>query len=424
MGKRRVSRQRKLWIAPSDLPRSRGGPFHEKLNGILEKSGFDERAEEVCAEFHAERLGRPELAPGNCFRMLLVGFFEGHDSERRIAWHVADSLSLRRFLALDLPEHSPDHSTLSKTRRRISLEAHLRVFGWVLERLREAGLLRGRRLGVDGTTLLANAPMRGIVRRESGKDYREFLEGLASASGLETPTAAELRAFDRRRRKKKTSNREWTQPVGPEARIVRTKCGRTRLSHEVEHAVDLESGAVAAVTVPPAGRGDTKTLAPTPREATANLEDAGSECGSPRAVVCDRGCHSNATMVRLQREAQRAVYGSRRRMRGANGKRLTRRRAELVERSFAHCHETGGMRRLHLRGRENIGKRLLIQVAGFNLSLPMRRQAEVSAERRPGAAFPLSCGSDAPLRPPYGLVGALPAPLGSETSHTPFEHPA
>lgn len=401
MGKRRRVRQPKLWVATADLPRSAGCPFYERLNRLLAEAGFDEYAEEVCAEFYAERLGRPGLAPGNYFRMLLVGFFEGHDSERRIAWQMADSLSLRRFLGLGLSERTPDHSTLSKTRRRISLEAHQAVFGWVLERLSAAQLLRGRRLGVDGTTLLANASMRGIVRRDSGEGYQEFLSGLAAASGQATPTAAELRAFDRKR-KKKTSNREWTHPVDPEARVAKTKCGRTRMAHKVEHTVDLESGALAAVVVQPADRGDTGTLESSVAAATRNLERAGSEYESPRAVVCDKGYHSNATMVGLrraglrsyvsepargrrrwqgQRAAQRAVYANRRRIRGANGRRLMRRRAELVERSFAHCYDSGAMRRLHLRGRENIGKRLLIQAAGFNLSLLMRHRHRVGKPR-------------------------------------------
>ncbi len=403
MGRRRVERQQKLWISPADLPRSPGCPFYVKLNEVLEEAGFDAYAEQVCAGFYAEGRGRPGLPPGNYFRMHLVGFFEGHDSERRIAWHIADSASLRRFLGLDLTERAPDHSTLSKTRKRISLEAHNEVFGWVLARLARAKLLRGRQLGVDGTTLLANAAMRGIVRRESGSNYREFLAGLAKASGERTPTAAELRAFDRKRKGRKTSNRDWTQPVDPEARIAKTKCGRTRLAHKVEHTVDLESGAVAAVVVQPADRGDTKTLASSVAAAKANLDRAGSECAPPRAVVCDKGYHSNATMVELKRsgmrsyvaepgrrgrrrwkgkrEAQKAVYGNRRRLRGANGKRLMRRRGELVERSFAHCYETGGMRRLHLRGRENIGKRLLIHAAGFNLSLLMRHRFKVGKPR-------------------------------------------
>ena len=401
MGQRRVGQQGLLWISPSQLPRSEGDPFYERLNRILEEAGFDAHVERVCAGFYAPVLGRPSLAPGHYFRLLLVGYFEGCDSERQIAWRLSDSLSLRRFLGFSLTDRCPDHSTLSKTRRRITAEAHGEVFVWVLKRLEEAGLLRARMVGIDGTTLLANASMRGIVRRDTGEGYRAFLRRLAEESGIETPSLEDLKRFDRKR-EKKTSNKEWTHPHDPEARVAKMKDGRTRMAHKVEHAVDMESGALAAVVVQPADEGDTATLEATLATAGKHLDRAGSAARRVRGLVCDKGYHSDATMVRLKRggvrsyvsepqrgrrrwrgkeEARRAVYANRRRIRGEHGKRLMRRRGELVERSFAHCYETGGMRQVYLRGRENIGKRLLIQAAGFNLGLLMRHHCRIGKPR-------------------------------------------
>ena len=435
MGKRKVAcRQGALWTATAKLPRGEGDPFYERLNCVLAKAGFDGYVEGVCKDFYAPRLGRPSLAPGNYFRLLLVGYFEGCDSERQIAWRLSDSLSLRRFLGLALTDRCPDHSTLSHTRRRISAEAHGEVFVWVLRRLEETGLLRGTKLGVDGTTLLANASMRGIVRRDTGEGYRAYLRRLAEESGMETPRLEDLQRFDRKR-KKKTSNEEWTHPSDADARVARTKDGRTRMAHKVEHAVDLESGALAGVKVHGADQGDTKTLAGTLEEAEARLEAAAVASPGARAVVCDKGYHSDGTMVAMKgagvrsyvseprrgrrrwkgtSDRRRAVYANRRRMRGAHGRRLMRRRGELVERSFAHVYDTGGMRRLYLRGRENIAKRLLIQAAGFNLGLLMRHDCGIGKPRSlQGAALTRFSAflvfAFAVFRPPDRLWGAVRA---------------
>lgn len=434
MGKRKdAHRQGVLWLSASQLPRSKGDPFYERLNKILAEAGFDRYAEEVCEEFYADRMGRPSLAPGNYFRLFLVGYFEGCESERQIAWRLSDSLSLRRFLGMDLTDSCPDHSTLSKTRRRISSDAHRKVFEWVLARLEEAGLLRGKSLGVDGTTLLANASMRNIVRRDTGASYQEHLRGLARESGEEDPGSEELRRFDRNRRKK-TSNREWEHRSDPDARIARTKDGRTRMAHKVEHAVDLKSGAVAGVKVHAADRGDTQTLEGTLDDTNANLATV-MEAPQTRAVVCDKGYHSDATMESLKQEgmrsyvaepqrgrrrwrgkeaARKAVYDNRRRIRGAHGRRLMRRRGELVERSFAQLYETGGMRRLHLRGRGNITKRLLIHAAGFNLGVLMRAAFGVGKPRSlQDSSWARSCACFVRVIRSLLLLGRLQAPLVS-----------
>jgi transposase len=388
------------------LPRTAAHPFYQQLNRLLEGQGFDPFAERECARFYAAKMGRPSLAPGMYFRLLLIGYFEGLDSERGIAWRAADSLALRSFLGLGFDQMPPDHSTISRTRRLIDVETHQAIFTWVLARLAEAGLLKGKTLGVDATTLEANAALRTIVRRDTGEGYQEFLTRLAKESGIRTPTREQLARLDRKRARK-GSNQEWVHPHDPDARITKMKDGRTHLGHKAEHAVDLETGAVVAVTLAPADAGDTATILETVPQAgehiaevagaTANHEEAAAQVDlkGPGNIVGDKGYHSNDTLVQLREwgvrsylsepqrgqrrwqddsEAQQAVYGNRRRIRGEHGKALLRRRGELLERSFAHAYETGGMRRVHLRGRRNILKRQLIHVAGFNLSLIMRQR--------------------------------------------------
>ena len=272
MGKRRPrGRQRSMWVASSDLPSSAGNPFYERLNRVLDEAGFDVFTEEQCAKFYADGVGRPSLAPGRYFRMLLLGYFEGLDSERAIAWRSADSLSLREFLDIALHEASPDHSTVSRTRRRIDLETHEAVFTWVLRRRTDAGLVKGKTIGIDATTLEANAAMRSIVRRDTGEGYEAFLHRLAVASGIATPTRAELARLDRKR-PKKGSNDDWTHPQDPDAKITKMKDGRTHLAYKAEHAVDLESGAVVGMTVQDAHAGDTTTMVETLVTAAEQVE--------------------------------------------------------------------------------------------------------------------------------------------------------
>ena len=389
MGKRK-SEQAPLWISTTELPVSPGHPFYMRLNEVLDAAGFDRFVEDQGRPFYAPVMGRPSLAPGRYFRLLLVGYFEGLDSERGIAWRAADSLAVRQFLGLGLDEAAPDHSTISRTRRLIDVEAHQAVFTWVQERLVEAHLLRGKTLAVDATTLEANAAMRSIVRRDTGESYQQFLTRLAKASGLKTPTRETLARLDRRR-KKRTSNAEWVNPSDPDAKVTQLKDGRTHLAHKVEHAVDLETGALVAVTLHGADVGDTTSLLATTLTAAEQL--AAVQARVPTALVGDRGYHSNDTLLTLQAlgirgylaepdrgrrcwakepEAQQPVYGNRRRVGGPHGKRLMRRRGEYVERTFAHVYDTGGLRRIHLRGHPNILKRLIVHAGAFNLGLLMR----------------------------------------------------
>ena len=400
----RTTEQSSLWIATSELPKSPGHPFYARLNAILDAHDFDRFVEGLCAGFYAPVMGRPSLPPGRYFRLLLVGYFEGLDSERGIAWRATDSLAVRSFLRLALDEAPPDHSTISRTRRVIDLETHRAVFTWVQQRLVDAGLLKGKTVAIDATTLEANAAMRSIVRRDTGESYQAFLTRLAEASGIKTPTREALVRLDRTR-KKKTSNKEWRHPWDPDAKVAKMKDGRTHLAHKAEHAVDLETGAIVAVTLQGADEGDTTTIIETSIAAAEQVEDAQADVKKPQPleeIIADKGYHSNQTMVDLdavgirsyvaepnrgrrdwseEPEAQAPVYRNRRRIRGRRGRRLMRRRGEFIERSFAHLYDTGGMRRTHLRGHSNILKRLLIHAGGFNLGLVLRQLIGVGTPR-------------------------------------------
>ena len=403
MGTRRKRRrQESLWIPVAELPSTAAHPFYQRLNGILDDASFDAFVEEACHAFYAPTMGRPSLAPGIYFRLLLIGYFEGLDSERGIAWRAADSLAIRRFLRVGLDEGVADHSTISRTRRLIDVETHRAVFTWIQQRLVERGLLSAGPLGIDGTTLEANAALRSIVRRDTGDTYQEFLTKLAQASGIATPTREDLAKIDKKR-KKKGSNDDWTHPDDPDAAITKMKDGRTHLAHKAEHAVDLECGAIVAVTVQRADAGDTQTVQATVVMATEQLEvTVGLDADATLEVVMDKGYHSNEVVTDLdalgvrtyisepdrgrrnwrgKAAAQRAVYANRRRIKGARGQVLRRRRGELLERTFAHAYETGGMRRTHLRGHRNILKRLLVHAGGFNLGLVMRALIGVGTPR-------------------------------------------
>ena len=208
MGTRKKrERQEGLWYG-GELPEAPGHPFYKRLNEVLDNAGLDAFCESQCAEFYHQKIGRPSLAPGLYFRIMMIGFFEGLDSERGIAWRLADSLTLRMFLSLGLDEKTPDHVTISRTRRLIDAETHQRIFTWVLERLAQSGLIKGKTIGVDSTTLEANAAMKSIVRRDTGENYSAYLKRLAEAEGIDAKGPAALRRMDRKRAKK-TSNEDW-----------------------------------------------------------------------------------------------------------------------------------------------------------------------------------------------------------------------
>jgi transposase len=392
MGTQKQGRQQGFWMATKDVVEPPGNAFYDRLNKILEEHRFDRKVEARCRKFYKKsRYGRPSIAPGVYFRALLIGYFEGLDSERGIAWRVADSLSLRRFLGFALDEQTPDHSTISRTRRLFWLETHQAVFKWIIGILTGEGLIQGQTIAIDATTLEANAAMKSIVRRDNGQGYNDYLIGLAKAAGMENPTREQLARMDRKR-KKKGSNDEWKSPADPDARITKMKDGRTHLAHKAEHAVDLSSGALLAITLEPANEGDTSTVHKTLAEAQAVAREI--HALGVEELVADKGYHSGEVLKTLHTSGvrsylpepargkrnwedkaveQKRTHENRRRVRGSRGKRLQKIRSELTERTFAHMYETGAMRRVHLQGRQNILKRLLIHGAAFNLSLILRK---------------------------------------------------
>ena len=389
-------RQGDLMVMWSEMPRSPGHVFYDRLQQVLVGAGFDGFVEDACRAYYAKTMGAPSVPPGRYFRMHMVGYFEGIDSERGIEWRCSDSLSLREFLRLESRQGVPDHSWMSKTRGRLPHEVHETVFGWVLALIVRHGLIQGERIGVDASTMEANAALRAIVRRDTGEGYREMLIRMAQESGIETPTVEDLIRMDRHRTGKRLSNEEWVSATDPDARIARMKDGTTHLAYKPEHAVDLDTGAIVAAEIHAADEGDTTTLTGTLDAARRNLTSVGAPPSSddPAECVADKGYHSRAVLKDLdggpwktriaepQRQgvsrwhgdadARRAVYNNRTRLRSEVGKQAMRNRAELVERSFAHILDRGGLRRTWLRGRENVHKRYLIHVAGHNLGLLMR----------------------------------------------------
>lgn len=404
MGTRKQrQRQEPLWYR-SELPEAPGHPFYQRLNKVLEQSGFDHFCEERCRRFYHEKLGRPSLAPGMYFRLMMIGFFEGIDSERGIAWRVADSLTLRQFLQIGLDEPTPDHVTISRTRRLIDEATHPQVFGWVLQQLARGGLIKGKTIGIDSTTLEANAAMKSIVRRDTQESYTGYLQRLAQAEGVDTADAAALRRMDRKRAKK-MSNDEWVNPNDAEAEITRLKDGRTALAYKAEQAVDMATGAIVAVTTHGGATGDTQSIQPTlPAAGEAVAEQIAERTAKGRypvdarglqEVVTDKGYHSSEVVRQLadakvrtyiaepdrgarkwegRQQERSAVYANRRRVQGNRGKRLLAMRGQRLERNFAHQFDTGGLDRLWVRGLDNVQKKLLIQAAACNLALLMRTQ--------------------------------------------------
>lgn len=403
-GRKKSRRQDSLWIAAADIPTTAAHPFYAQLNDILEQHGFDEHVDALARPFYADA-GRPSIPVGDYFRMMMIGFFEGIGSERGLAWRVADSLSLRAFLGLAVTDRTPDHSSLSVIRRRLSTECHQQAFQFILTILAREGQLKGKTLGIDATTVEANAALRELRRKDTKERYADYVKRLAEEAGEPAATAEEVARFDKKRKGKKCSNEEWEHPHDPDARIGRDKQGATDMLYKLEKADDLDTGAIVSITVRTADTGDTGSIDTTWVEAEVNVAavraDAevaakeGKKGGvkEPTEVVTDKGYHSSDTCATFGAFGVRtyfsepargprtwedaferdAVYGNRRRIRGERGRRLRKLRAEHCERGFAHLCETGGQRRTFLRGLAGVTKKALIGGMGFNLSLLLRK---------------------------------------------------
>jgi transposase len=408
MGKRR-QRQEALFVMADGLPKSAGHPFYQALNRLLAEADFDRWIERRCQQYYEqeEKRGQPSIPPGVYFRMLLVGYFEGIDSQRGIAWRCADSLSLRQFLGIPLDEATPDPKTLSNTRRRLPKEVFDEVFQFVLSIAAEKKLLCGKTVGVDSTLLEANAAMKSIVRRDTGEDWREFVTRLMREEGAieadHEPTDDEIRRFDKQRKNKKVSNDEWVSPSDPASRITQMKDGRTHLAYKAEHVVDLNSDMILAAEIYPADHADTQTMVDSVLEAVENVQQADCEI-EIEEIVADKGYHAAETIELADdlnfrtyiperkkqhrsrwtdkpAEFRRAVYANRRRLKRAKSRQLQRWRSERCERTFAHVCDTGGMRRSWLKQVVNVSKRYLIAAAAHNLGRILRKLFGVGKPR-------------------------------------------
>lgn len=408
MGKRR-QRQEALFVMTDGLPKSAGHPFYQRLNALLAEADFDHWIERRCQRYYAqeEKRGQPSIPPGVYFRMLLVGYFEGIDSQRGIAWRCADSLSLRQFLGIPLAETTPDPKTLSNTRRRLPEEVFDEVFQFVLRIAAEKKLLSGKTVGVDSTLLEANAAMKSIVRRDTGEDWKQFVTRLMREEGAiepdHEPSDEEIRRFDKNRKNKRVSNDEWVSPSDPESRIALMKDGRTHLAYKAEHVVDLQSDIILAAEIYPADQADTQTMVDSVMEAVENVKQAGAETAIEE-IVADKGYHA-AEAIELAEdlnfrtyiperkkqhrsrwtdkpvEFQQAVYANRRRLKRAKSRELQKLRSERCERTFAHVCDTGGMRRSWLKEVVNVSKRYLIAAAAHNLGRILRKLFGVGKPR-------------------------------------------
>lgn len=392
LGKRKP-KQEELFISSAKVATGPGHPFYTKLNEVLAEAGFDEFVEKLCARYYKEG-GRPSIPPGVYFRMLFIGYFEGLGSQRGIAWRCADSLGLRTFLGIAITEDTPVHVSMTMIRKRLPESVFDKVFVFVLSLLEQKGVLRGKTVAIDATTLEANAAMKSIVRKDSGQDWKEYLQGLAKAEGIENPTEEDLRRLDRRRKDKKVANQQWKSPVDPDSRIAKMKDGRTHLAYKAEHAVDLTSEAIVATIVTYADRSDPQSAPVTMSLAEANLVLAGSEVQNEETVM-DKGYHDNGLLAGLARKGVRtyiperrqksrcwtnkpeayeaAFRANRRRVRGNKGRQLNRWRSERCERTFAHVCETGGGRRAWVRGQTNVSKVHTLKCAAYNLGLLLRK---------------------------------------------------
>ncbi|MFB3111678.1 MAG: transposase [Gemmatimonadales bacterium] len=427
LGKRRKHREQDLFIASTSMPRSPGHPFYRQLNRLLDDAGFDEKVESLCKPLYVEGRGRPSIPPGVYFRMLLVGYFEGIDSQRGIAWRCADSRSLQEFLGLGPTDRSPDHSSLTRVRKRLPVEIHAEAFALVVRIARDKGLVKGKNLAVDSTTLEANAAMKSIVRRDTGDGWSDYVRGLAKEAGIEDPSDDDLRRFDRKRTGKKVSNKDWQSPSDPDARIAKMKDGRTRMAYKAEHAIDADSEIIVAATIHHADKPDSEIIKDTLMESAGVLALAGAEL-TYENVIADKGYHKAETLAWLADRGMRtyvsepksrykrkwcgkptawrdAYRANRRRAKGARSSSLHRLRSERVERSFAHTCRTGRARRTWIRGVEEVTKRYLLQVAARNLGTIMRALYGVGTPRA------LQSGARRLLGPLVRLLRALCALL-------------
>jgi len=412
----KTPKQKEFWVVAERLPKATPSRFYELLNGTLEAMGFAEEVWRICAPAYAKekRGGRPGIDPVIYFKMLMIGFFEGIESERQIAARCADSLSLRGFLGYALEEATPEHSSLTIIRQRLGSECFAQVFALVLAALQRHGLLKGRHLGIDSSVIEANASLRSLSERNTEEAYWTYVQRLAREAGLETSDGAALRNFDRKRAGKKMSNAQWQNSHDPDAKIGRTKAGATDMIYLPEHTVDLETGAIVQAQVLPGDHRDSEELSARVIEAVVSVQEAQGITDPekvPETLTADKGYFSLEEIGRLQeltiktvisdpRRAQRrldklshpqrqTLARAQRSVSSKYGRKLLRKRGQHIERSFAHVLDAGGMRRATLRGLENLNKRHQIAAACYNLSQLLRRLYGIGTPKQWAASLRL-----------------------------------
>jgi hypothetical protein len=401
MFERRAEReqQNEFWINRQEIAAPRASGFYRRLEGTLQEKGFAAGVWKLCAPAYADlsKGGRPGIDPVVYFKMQMVGFFEDLPSQRAIASRCDDSRAIREFLGYDLTESTPEQSSFTVIRQRLSLEIIEAVHRLVLSMLREHGLLRGRKLGIDSSVIEANASLRALEHRNTEESYWDYVRRLAAEAGVDPEDSKAVRRFDKKRPDRKTSNEEWVNPHDPDAKVGRTKDGATDMIYKPEHVTDLESGAIVSAEVRPGDAGDTVELTERVAGAVGTLtEVCGEECLDQlgRELAADEGYFALEEIRSLQEldvrtviadpksgrrrqdlaeDDQSVLQRAQRAVQSKTGKALLRRRGEHLERSFAHVLDHGGCRRTTLRGTANLNKRYLVAVLTHNLSVLMRK---------------------------------------------------
>ena len=406
--------QSELWVLAGELPAATPDAFYRRVNATLEKMDFARQVWAICAPAYADasRGGRPGIDPVVYLKMLTVGFFEDLPSERAIASRCADSLSIRGYLGYSLTEATPDHSSLSVIRERLSLDQLEAIHRVLLGALRAHGLLRGRKLGIDSSVMEANASLRALEHRNTEESYWAYVKRLAAEAGLDPADIKAVRRFDKARKDRKTSNEDWVNPHDPEAKVGRTKDGACDMIYKPEHITDLESGAIVRAEVRPGDAADNdESLCERVMVAVATLSEVAPEVPLEKlgAELCaDEGYFAIEPIAQLQAcevrtviadpqarrrqpakastEHRRALQRAGRATRSASGKALLRKRGEHLERGFCHLLDHGGLRRATLRGCEKLTKRQLAGAFSHNLSLLLRHLFGIGTPKQALAA--------------------------------------
>ncbi len=398
--------QPEFWIPADQVVLPAKCRFYAKLEETLESFGFAAKVRALCAPaYDKSGTGRPGIDPAVYLKMMMVGFFEDLPSERAIAARCGDSIAIRQFLHYELTEETPDHSSLSIIRQRLEGPIYDQVFGLVLSALQAHGLLRGKHLGIDSSVMEANASLRGLVNRNTGEAYWDYVKRLAAASGVNPQDSAAVRKFDRKR-PKKMSNAEWENPAEPEAKIGPKKDGATDMIYRPEVVADLDTGALVGAEILPGNQADHQEVCTHILEAQVAINTARAERPEVLTVetaTADKGYFEVTQVVALQQEqiktvigdpvsnrcldkldapGQQAVRAAHRSTQSKYGKDLLRRRGMHLERAFAHILDCGGMRRATLRGRQNLNKRFKLAAAFYNLSQLMRKLFGIGTPRQ------------------------------------------